>query len=146
MLMFNETYASEYGLKESIILHKVIFYVLINKKDGRNLHKGRHWTFNSREGWRSVFPCFSDMQIWRSLKNLEKHEALLSDSFNRRAYDKTRWYTLSDKLTIEVSKSSYWSKAICKSVKSYNKIEKTDNKIATPIPLDNNIIQEIKPY
>jgi len=146
MLMFNENHASKYGLKEAIVLHKVIFYILLNKRDGRNLHNGKHWTFNSREGWRSVFTCFSDMQIWRSLKNLEKSEAILSDSFNRRAYDKTRWYTLSDKLMQEVQRDKYWTKAICNSAKSYNKNAITNNKTATPIPLKNNIIEEVKPY
>ncbi len=88
--MFNEDHASKYGLKEAVVLHKIIFYVLINEKDGRNLHGDRHWTFNSREGWQNVFKCLSYEQVWRSLKALEKKGALVSDSFNRRAYDKTR--------------------------------------------------------
>lgn len=144
MLMFNESHASKYGLKEAIILHKIIFYVLLNKKDGRNLHRGRYWTFNGRKAWCAVFPCFSHMQIWRSLKSLEESGALISDSFNRKAYDKTRWYSLSNSMMHEVAKSKYWSKAICKAETLYNKTE-------TPIPINNiinnnNILDEVKPY
>lgn len=151
MLMLNEKHASRFGLKESIILHKVIFYVLLNKKDGRNFHKGRNWTFNGRRGWAEVFPCFSHMQIWRSFKNLEKSGALISDSFNKKGYDKTRWYSLSDSMMQEVSRSKYWKKAICSTEISRNKSATSYNKIETPIPLnniiDNNIIlDEVKPY
>ena len=138
--MFNEDHASKYGLKEAIVLHKVIFYVLVNEKDRRNLRKGRYWTFKSKEGWRSAFPFFSEWQIWRSLKALEKGGALLSDSFNRRAYDKTRWYSLTDSLVQESKRSDYWQKAIRNSVKPNCKNAITNRKNAIPIPLDNNII------
>ena len=140
MLMFNEDHASKYGLKEAIVLHKVIFYVLVNEKDRRNLRKGRYWTFKSKEGWRAAFPFFSEWQIWRSLKALEKGGALLSDSFNRRAYDKTRWYSLTDSLVKESKDSDYWQRAIRNSVKPNCKNAITNRKNATPIPLDNNII------
>ena len=138
MLRFNPEHAKKYGLKESIILHKIIFYILINEKDGRNLRKGRYWTFNSREGWGNVFPCFSYDQIWRSLKSLEKKGALVSDSFNRRAYDKTRWYSLTDFLFKEAKGSKFWQKAIRNSAIS-------NRNSAKPIPLDKEIIH-IEPY
>lgn len=142
--MLNEDHAIRYGLKESIVLHKIIFYVLLNKMDGRNEHRGKHWTFNSRDGWKDVFPMFSNMQIWRALKSLEESKAIISDSFNRRAYDKTRWYTLSSHILQEVSSDDYWKKALRKKTKASNKTETayckneiTHNKTATPIPLYN---------
>lgn len=145
MQMFDEDHASRYGLKEAIVLHKIIFYVLLNEKDGRNFHLGKHWTFNSREGWRNVFKCFSYDQIWRSLKTLENKGALVSNSFNRRAYDKTRWYSLSDSIVGEAKGSEYWQKAIRNSAKPNRKTAVTNRKTATPIPLDNNIIT-MNPY
>jgi len=144
-LIFNPEHAKKYGLKESIILHKIIFYILVNEKDCRNLHKGRHWTFNSREGWGDTFPCFSYDKIWRSLKTLEKKGALVSDSFNKRAYDKTRWYSLSNSLFKEAKSSQYWQKAIRNSAKPNRKNAISHRKNATPIPLDKEIIH-IEPY
>lgn len=137
MLALEPEHAVQYGVKEAIILHKIIFYVLLNRRDGRNYKAGKNWTYNSREGWRTVFPFLSDMQIWRAFKSLEKDGALLSDSFNRMGYDKTRWYTLSDSLMSEVSSNSYWKKAIYNSAKPYNKNAKGYNKNATPIPVKN---------
>jgi hypothetical protein len=140
MATFDINHAKKYGLKEAIILNKIIFYVLKNEQDKRNLKKGRYWTFNSREGWRETFQIFSYDQVWRSLKNLEKKGALVSDSFNRKAYDKTRWYSLSDSLVREVKGSEYWQKAIRKTATS-------DRKNAKPIPYNNNKeIINIKPY
>jgi len=142
MLMLNEDHAIKYGVKEAIVLHKIIFYVLLNEKDGRNEHRGKYWTFNSRAGWSDVFPCFSPMQVWRALKSLEESRAIVSDSFNRRAYDKTRWYTLSSYLLSEIRSDDYWKNALRKKVKASNKNEIayfnsaiSDNKSETPIPL-----------
>jgi hypothetical protein len=82
------------------------------------------------------------MQIWRALKSLEESKAIVSDSFNRRAYDKTRWYTLSSYLLSEVRSDNYWKNALRKKVKASNKNEIayfnsaiSDNKSETPIPL-----------
>ena len=139
--MFNEDHASKYGLKEAIVLHKVIFYVLVNEKDRRNLRKGRYWTFKSKEGWRSAFPFFFlSGRYGGHSRLLKKGGALLSDSFNRRAYDKTRWYSLTDSLVKESKGSDYWQRAIRNSVKPNCKNAITNRKNAIPIPLDNNII------
>jgi hypothetical protein len=138
MLAFNESQAIKYGLKEAIILHKVIFYILLNRKEDRNLRNGRHWTFNPRDKWREIFPMFSKHQIWRSFKSLEEQGALVTDSFNRMAYDKTTWYSLSDAMLKECLADEYWKKAIYKSVKPIYKNAK-------PIPLNKKIIQ-VNPY
>lgn len=145
MHAFNEDHASKYGLREAIVLHKITFYVLLNQKESRNLHLGKNWTFNSRCGWVGVFKCFSYDQIWRSLKSLEKKGALVSNSFNRRAYDKTRWYSLSDSMLTEVRASKYWQKAIRNSQKPIRKDAISNRKSATPIPLDKEIIT-VEPY
>ena len=148
MMSFNETQAKCYGLKEAIVLHKITFYVLLNKKNGTNYHLGKYWTFQSREGWRQTFGIFSDMQIWRSLKSLENQGALESSSFNKRAYDKTRWYTLSNSLMREALGSPYWKKVHYKNAKSSFKNEITNNKTATPIQVEEKLGEEInqQPY
>lgn len=149
MLMFDENHASKYGLKEAIVLHKIIFYILLNRKNGTNMHKGKNWTFQSKKGWRESFKVFSDMQIWRSFKSLEKQGALLSDSFNKMAYDKTRWYTLSREILDESINSSYWKKVHFKNAKTNNKIATTHNKTATPIQVREELREELinqQPY
>lgn len=148
MISFNETHAERYGLKEAIVLHKIIFYVLLNRKNGTNYHLKKYWTFQSKEGWRQTFGIFSDMQIWRSFKSLENQGALESDSFNKRAYDKTRWYTLSDSLMREVLSSPYWKKVHFKTAKPNNKTAITNNKTATPIQVVEKLGEEInqQPY
>jgi hypothetical protein len=137
MYALESEHANRYGIKEAIVLHKVIFYVLLNKRDARNYREGRNWTYNSRSGWRDVFPFLSDMQIWRSFVSLEKNGAIVSGSFNRMGYDKTKWYSLSDALMSEVSSNAYWTKAIYNSAKPHNKNAKGYNKNATPIPVKN---------
>jgi hypothetical protein len=145
MLMFNENHANKYGLKEAIVLHKIIFYILLNKKNGKNLRLGKYWTFQSKQGWRESLKVFSDMQIWRSLKSLERQGALVSGSFNKMAYDKTRWYALSKDVMDESLKDSYWKKVHFKNATTHNKTEITHNKTATPIQLGEELLED-QPY
>lgn len=149
MMMFNEDHAQRYGLKEAIILHKIIFYILLNRKNGTNLRLGKYWTFQSKRGWRESLKVFSDMQIWRTLKSLEKQGALVSGEFNKKAYDKTRWYALSKDVMDEVLKDSYWKKVHNKNAKPHNKIATTHNKTAMPIQVIEELEKELinqQPY
>jgi len=120
-----------------VILHTIIFFVLLNEKRGINKHQGKYWTFNSSKGWMPYFPFFSEMTIYRSLKKLEAKGAVTTGRFNKRGYDKTKWYTVSNKIYNESKSSDYWKKHLAK-------VQNPSCRSARPIP-DNNIIN-ITPY
>jgi hypothetical protein len=110
---------------------------LLNEKNNRNKKEGKYWTFNSARSWVSYFPFFNDRQISRLLNSLINQGALIESNFNKRRYDKTKWFTLSPRLYGQVKHSEYWKERLQKMVKASTKNGK-------PIP-DRNIIT-ITPY
>lgn len=134
---FIKAHAEKYGLKESIVLHTIIFFVLLNEKHNRNERGGKYWTYNSAKGWIPYFPFFTEQQIARILRSLTKQGALITSNYNKKRYDKTKWFTLSPSLFREVKQSSYWKRVA-------SNIGKPSIKIEQPIP-DIKVIN-IKPY
>lgn len=93
---FSAELAQQYGLDEAIMLHNLAYWVQKNTIDGRNIHDGRAWTYNSQESFREWFPFWTRRQIQRVLKSLEDQQAIIKGNYNVRPMDRTLWYTVSD--------------------------------------------------
>lgn len=92
---FNPRLAVEIGLNESIVLQKIHYWIVNNERNGINYHEGRYWTFNSIKKWRDdFFPWWSVDTVKRTFKSLENKELLIVGNFNKKGYDKTKWYTI----------------------------------------------------
>jgi hypothetical protein len=94
---FDERVAKEVGVNAAIILDKFTWWIRQNASNERNFHDGRYWTFNSTKALTSMFPFFNAKQIGRILKKLIDDGYLLTGNYNKVAFDRTLWYTLSDK-------------------------------------------------
>jgi len=95
-LCFSSVAAEKWGVDGAVMLHHLAFWVFRNTLNGDNLVDGRVWTWNSARAFAGIFPFWSPDQIRRVLRNLEKDGAILSGQHNRRGYDRTKWYTLTD--------------------------------------------------
>lgn len=92
---FNPRLAVEIGLNESIVLQKIHYWIVNNERNGINYYEGRYWTFNSIKKWRDdFFPWWSVDTVKRTFKSLENKELLIVGNFNKKGYDKTKWYTI----------------------------------------------------
>ena len=89
--------AKEVGVENAVMLSNLYFWVEKNKANNKNLHDGRFWTYNSMKAFEDIFPYWTFHQIRRILSNLERDGLLLVGVYNKNAYDRTKWYTLSDK-------------------------------------------------
>ena len=94
---FDEEVAKEVGVNAAIILDKFTWWIRQNEANERNYHDGRYWTYNSTKALTSMFPFFSAKQIGRILKKLINDGYLMTGNYNKIAFDRTLWYTLSDK-------------------------------------------------
>jgi hypothetical protein len=94
---FDERVAKEVGVNAAIILDKFTWWIRQNAANERNFHDGRYWTYNSTKALTSMFPFFNAKQIGRILKKLIDDGYLLTGNYNKVAFDRTLWYTLSDK-------------------------------------------------
>ena len=95
--MFNIKIAEKLGMVEAVLLHNIHFWVKKSKANNKHFYNDRFWTYNSAKAFAELFPYLSDRQISRALKSLVDDGWLLKDNFNNNPFDRTNWYSLSDK-------------------------------------------------
>lgn len=88
--------ASLLGNNRSILLSNIKFWVTENQKNNRNYHEGLYWTFNTIESYHEHFPYIKLSSIARYLRELEQFGILQVGNFNKRKYDRTKWYTVTE--------------------------------------------------
>lgn len=94
---FNVEIAKEYGLVESILFYNISYWVVFNKANNIHFYEGRYWTFNSARAYAELFPYLSRSTIQRALNHLKDEELIMDGEFNERSFDRTKWYSLTDK-------------------------------------------------
>ena len=88
--------AIKYGVEVSIFLENISFLIKHNYSNDKNFHEGRYWTYNTQEAMIDFFPYWSRDQIKRIIKKAFDSNLLLKGNFNKLAYDRTTWFSLTD--------------------------------------------------
>ena len=99
--MFDTNRAKKIGVTEAILLYYIEQTIDIYSSNGKNFHNGKYWMLGSSEGFSRLFPYLSRRQIARALKCLVDDGWLLKDNFNTDPFDRTSWYSLSNKFINE---------------------------------------------
>ena len=82
--------ARELGLNEAIILQQMHYWLIKSSHE----FEGVKWFYKTLEDWQTEFPFWSTMTIRRTLTNLEKQKVIRIGNFNKKKFDKTKWYTI----------------------------------------------------
>lgn len=82
--------AKEIGLNEAIMLQQMHYWLL----KSANEFAGVKWFYKTLEEWQTEFPFWSAMTIRRTLGSLEKQKIIKIGNFNKKKFDKTKWYTI----------------------------------------------------
>lgn len=139
--------ASSYGIEEAIIIHNLYFWIRKNVANGSNFYDGRYWTYNSSKAFSALFPYMTESKIYRELKSLEEKGLIVKGNYNDTKYDRTTWYSLSDKAISELEGLNYDVNGFAKSIsqnkeKDFAKMENGNYESEKPIPYskqtDNN--------
>lgn len=93
-LVVDKYLATILGLNEALVLQQVHYWIEINKKDKRNCHEGRYWTYNTISQWQEEFPFWSTETVKRIFKRLREANLIITDNFNVYQMDRTLWYTI----------------------------------------------------
>lgn len=88
----------DFGLDTAVFLDYVAHWIHLNSanKQPRNYHEGRYWTYNTLEALHSIFPGWPSETIRNIVRKCVKHGLLIVGNFNKKKYDRTNWYSLSD--------------------------------------------------
>lgn len=82
--------AQEIGLNESILFLQLEFLIAVHG----SLVTGRRWVRMSVRDLEREFPFWSYSTINRAVQSLESRGLITVENFNRRNYDKTRWFSI----------------------------------------------------
>lgn len=121
--------AVKYSIEKAIILKNLRFWLDKNKANGKHGIDGYYWTYNSSKAFGELFPYMSEKSIARWLGGLEKDGVLKSGSYNKSAYDRTKWYTIPAEYAISQNEESTAQNDI-----SIDQNEKSKPQNEEPIP------------
>lgn len=125
---FDVNIAVRHGVYSAILIENIRFWVLKNIANKKNMFEGHYWTYNSVKAFAELFPYMSEDGIQRLLKKLESEGVLFVGNFNSNAYDRTKWYRLSEEfLSVD---SSFPFRKNAESTNTYiNKDKNTVNQV-----------------
>ena len=75
---------------KAIILQQIDYWL----DHSNNIRDGHKWVYNSVADWKRHFPWISTSTITRKLKSLEDQGLLITGNYNKRKFDKTKWYRI----------------------------------------------------
>ena len=95
---FDPNIAAKVGINAAIIYQNLIFWTQKNMANGRHIHDGHVWTYNSVKAWADMFPYLSGNQVRRALAKLIETGMIAEGNYNKSAYDRTKWYGVSTQI------------------------------------------------
>lgn len=93
-LVIDPMLATLVGLHEAIVLQQLHYWLKHNQKEGNNIRDGRVWVYMSYQEWREQIPFFSLDQIKRTFLRLEKKKVVISSQFDRKDWNRRKWYSI----------------------------------------------------
>lgn len=96
-MTFDVEVATKYGTNVSILLGNINYWIQKNKANGKHFHDGRYWTYNTVAAFHNLMPFMSANVINTALKRAEEEGLLVTGSYNKLPFDRTKWYALTEK-------------------------------------------------
>jgi hypothetical protein len=94
---FDIDVASKYNVNIAIFLNNLAHWTTVNIANRKNYYDFRYWTYNSRRAFLELFPYWTDDQLRTIITNAIKADLVIEGCYNSKGYDRTKWYSLSDK-------------------------------------------------
>lgn len=87
--------AERCGANASNIFYHIAHWVIVNGYHDKNKHDGHYWMYSSvRTLAKETFGYMTENQIRYALKKLIDEGLIMTGNYNKTAYDRTLWYTL----------------------------------------------------
>ena len=92
--LYNKEVAILLDANCAIIYSMLTGWAKYNENNEQNFHDGRYWTYNSMRAWSLHLPFLTESQIRYALEKLEKAGLVVTGSYNKQPYDRTKWYSV----------------------------------------------------
>ena len=94
---FDDDIAVAVGVNGALLLTRLHYWLKKNADNETHYHDGHYWTYNSVAAFKKQFPFWSERTISYELKKLEKEGWIKTGNYNASVYNRTKWYTLTEK-------------------------------------------------
>ena len=94
---FDVSIAKKYGIEEAVLINNLYFWISKNKANEKNFYDGRYWTYNTNKALSDLFPYISESKMFRVIKHLEEEGIVVKGNYNKEKWDRTCWYSFTDK-------------------------------------------------
>lgn len=91
---FDSEVAKVAGERGAVLFQNIVWWCAKNAANGKNIHNGKAWTYNSVKAFAALFDWLTERQVQATLAKLESLELIESGNFNKVSYDRTKWYTV----------------------------------------------------
>jgi len=92
MHSFEPEIAKKVGVHAAVLYQNIVWWTQKNAANEKHYYDGRYWTYNSIKAFNALFSYLTPKQIRIALDKLEEAELILSGTFNKAGYDRTKWY------------------------------------------------------
>ena len=89
---FEPEIAAKVGVNAAVIYQNILFWTRKNAANGKHIHEGKVWTYNSVKALNNLFEYLSPAQIRTAIGKLLDAGLIYEGNFNQIAYDRTKWY------------------------------------------------------
>lgn len=104
---FNIFFAQKYGMDEAVFIQTLVFWTASNAakgpEDNEHFQQERYWSYGTPEYFVRFFPYWKPRRIKDILSSCIVQNLIIKGSFNKKGYDRTAWYSLSDNALYELN-------------------------------------------
>ena len=90
---FNVEVAKEVGTNAATILNHIIWWCQKNAADGRGVHDGRVWTYNTAKAMTEIFPYLTESQVRTATKKLVDAGLVVTGDYSENRYARPLYYS-----------------------------------------------------
>jgi hypothetical protein len=89
---FDTDVAERAGIHAACVAYAIEYWCRHKAANGRDIHDGKAWVYNSTKAWAELIPYMSEKQIRTALNKLRDEGLIEVRNLNLKQYDQTLWY------------------------------------------------------
>lgn len=110
---FNPIFAQRYGMVAAVLIHDFAYWTAKNRANGKHMHDGLCWTYNSANAFQIQYPYMSRSQIYGALKKMLNDGLIVKGDYNTDKWVHTPWYAITEKGYSVISECAVESEKRC---------------------------------
>jgi hypothetical protein len=94
---FNILIAIDFDIETATFLNNMAHWLNKTIANRKNFYENTYWIYNSKAAFAEIFPYWTERQVRHILDKALANGLIISGNFNQTKYDRTLWYTFTDK-------------------------------------------------